>query len=176
MTGTAISLPLPTMPLAPSTNLDEMYREHHRMVFSTAYRVTGNAHDAEDVLHTVFLRLLRRDESVIIGNPESYLRRSAVNAALDVVRARRDSHVSDLERVPARSRDLDLSDLSEHLRRALASLPERTAAIFVLRFFEGLSNPEIAKAMGMSQMVVAVTVHRARKKLQLELRKAGVKP
>ena len=38
-----------------------------------------------------------------------------------------------------------------------------------LRFFEGYTNPEVAKLMGMSQIVVAVTVHRARKKLQQEL-------
>ena len=44
--------PVPIIPKA----LDEMYREHHTMVFRTAYRVTGNVADAEDVLQTVFLQ------------------------------------------------------------------------------------------------------------------------
>ncbi|MEO8098622.1 MAG: sigma factor, partial [Acidobacteriota bacterium] len=75
------------------TGLDHLYTDHHNMVFATAYRLTGNAADAEDVLHTVFLRLLKREDSAAgaISNPEGYLRRSAVNAALDIVRARREA-------------------------------------------------------------------------------------
>jgi DNA-directed RNA polymerase specialized sigma24 family protein len=45
--------------------------------------------------------------------------------------------------------------------------------MFALRFFEGYTNPEIAKLMGLSQIVVAVTVDRARKKLQQELQKGA---
>jgi RNA polymerase sigma factor (sigma-70 family) len=45
--------------------------------------------------------------------------------------------------------------------------------MIALRFFEGYTNPEIAKMMGISQIVVAVTVHRARKKLQQELKKGA---
>jgi RNA polymerase sigma factor (sigma-70 family) len=45
--------------------------------------------------------------------------------------------------------------------------------MFALRFFEGYTNPEIAKMMGISQIVVAVTVHRARKRLQQEMKGAA---
>src|SRR5208283_627243 len=45
---------------APSPDWDLVFREHHSTVFRAAYRVTGNASDAEDVLQTVFMRLLRR--------------------------------------------------------------------------------------------------------------------
>ena len=153
------------MPLA----LSDLYEQHHRMVFSTAYRITGNVADAEDVLHTVFLRILRRNETGLIGNAEGYLRRSASNAALDILRARRETTVPDADRLAARGADPERGDLAEHLRRALAVLPERSAEMFTLRFFEGLSNPEIARQMGLSQMVVAVTLHRTRKRLQKEL-------
>ncbi len=148
--------------------LAELYEQHHRMVFSTAYRILGNVADAEDVLHTVFLRLLRRNEPSVIGTAEGYLRRAAVNAAVDVVRARRESK-PDLSLLPAHNPDPERSDLADHLRRALATLPTRSAEMFALRFFEGLTNPEIARTMGLSQMVVAVTLHRTRKKLQQEL-------
>ncbi len=141
------------------------------MVFRTAYRVTGNAADAEDVLQTVFLRLARREPR--IENPESYLRRSAVNAALDLVRARHESSAVELDRLPARAQH-EQGELRENLRRALATLPERTAEMFALRFFEGLSNPEVARAMGLSQVVVAVTLHRTRRKLQRLLTGRGV--
>ncbi|MEI9813779.1 MAG: sigma-70 family RNA polymerase sigma factor [Acidobacteriota bacterium] len=157
--------------------LDDLYAEYHGTVFAAAYRVTGSAADAEDVLHTVFLRLLKQGEAAQLNNPEGYLRRAAVNAALDVVRMRRGADV-DLDRMPSRGRgvmdQLQNDDLKRQIRTALAELPERTAEVFVLRHFEGHKNPEIARMLGISQIAVAVTLHRARKKLQDTLRKAGV--
>ena len=73
----------------PPPDLDFIFREHHSTVFRTAYRVTGNASDAEDVLQTVVMRLLRRQpDAEAVGNMEGYLRRAAVNAALDLIRSR----------------------------------------------------------------------------------------
>ena len=155
--------------------LEQMFEAHHGMVFRTAYRITGNAADAEDVLQTVFLRLLRRDPAAPaeIGNPESYLRRSAVNAALDVVRARHESDTLEPERLPASGSCTELRELRDTLRQELSKLPARTAEMFALRFFEGYTNPEIARLMGLSQIVVAVTLHRARRKLQQEMTRKG---
>ena len=53
--STNTRFPFPIIPNA----LDDLYRQHHAMVFRTAYRITGNAADAEDVLQTVFLRMVR---------------------------------------------------------------------------------------------------------------------
>lgn len=158
--------------LAPviSTALEEMYRDYHGMVFRTAYRVTGSAEDAEDVLQTVFMRLVRRNAAGEIDNAESYLRRSAVNAAVDLVRARRQMADVELERLPAFSSGIDSAQLKDQLRKGLAALPGRSAEMFVLRFIEGLSNGEVAKQMGISAVTVAVTLHRTRKKLQQILR------
>src|SRR5437899_11302533 len=77
-------------PAAASINdLEQIFREHHAMVFRAAYRVTGNAGDAEDVLQTVFLRLVKRDPGADpVGNIASFLHRAAVNAALDLVRVK----------------------------------------------------------------------------------------
>ena len=161
------------VPIIPKPNeLDEMFREHHTMVFRTAYRIAGNAADAEDVLQTVFLRMARREDSAnVIERPENYLRRAAVHAALDVVRARREAVTVDLERLPSNSGARpDDGDLRTALRRALSELPARSAEIFALRFFEGLTNPEIGKALGMSSIRVAVSLHRTRKILQQKLR------
>src|SRR5215469_8198352 len=79
------------MPTAthPAADLESVFREHHGMVFRAAYRVTGNANDAEDVLQTVFLRMLKRDaDAEPVGNMASFLHRAAVNAALDLIRSR----------------------------------------------------------------------------------------
>jgi RNA polymerase sigma-70 factor (ECF subfamily) len=148
--------------------LDQVYEAHHGMVFRTAYRITGNAADAEDVMQTVFLRVVRLSPEM--DNPESYLRRSAVNAALDVVRARHDSDTLEPERMAASGSCTELRELRDQLRRELSKLPPRTAEIFAMRVFEGYTNQEIAKLLGISQIVVAVTLHRTRRKLQKEMR------
>jgi RNA polymerase sigma-70 factor (ECF subfamily) len=139
-------------------------------VFRTAYRITGNAADAEDVLQTVFLRLLRRDSSAAaLENQESYLRRAAVNVSLDVVRS--GTGKVPLDTAPqGSSAPTDRRELRDCLRRALASLNSREAEIFALRFFEDQSNPEIARALGISQVHVAVILHRARTRMQKEIR------
>ncbi len=144
--------------------VDQLFQAHHGMVFRTAYRITGNAADAEDVLQTVFLRMVRGNPQM--DNPESYLRRSAVNAALDVVRARRDNGTLEEERMAASGSCTELRELRDTLRRELSKLPPRTAEMFAMRFFEGYTNPEIAKLLGISQIVVAVTLHRTRNKLK----------
>ena len=149
-------------------------------MFATAYRITGNAGDAEDVLQTVFLRLLRRDRNADpLEKPESYLRRAAINAALDVIRSRQAEQTVPLpEQSSGESSGLmltapaqaDASGLRQALSRAIAELKPRPAEIFALRFLEGLSNQEIAEALGISQVRVAVIVHRTRMQLRKELR------
>jgi RNA polymerase sigma-70 factor, ECF subfamily len=149
--------------------LEQAFRAHHGLVFRTAYRITGNAPDAEDVLQTVFLRLLRKPEQFeAIENAESFLRRAAINAALDVIRARKSTDLAEVPERPTSSHDH--GELRQALSRAMAQLKPRPAEIFALRFLEGLSNPEIAQILGISQVLVAVIVHRTRQQLRKQLR------
>jgi RNA polymerase sigma-70 factor (ECF subfamily) len=145
------------------------------MVFCTAYRITGNAADAEDVSQTVFLRLFRRETGAgvnekVLENEESYLRRAAINAALDVIRARQsDRTVELLPDSAAEPSHEDPRELRQALGRALGQLKPRWAEIFALRFLEGFSNPQVARMLGISQVLVAVIVHRTRQQLRKEL-------
>lgn len=147
------------------------------MVFSTAYRITGNPADAEDVLQTVFLRLLRRSESSgALLQRESYLRRAAINVALDVVRSGKSARSVPIDDLPT-DRAItatptpgpESAELRNELRRALAHLQPREAEIFALRFFEERSNQEIARMLQISQVHVAVILHRTRRQLQKEI-------
>ena len=160
--------------IAIPAELEQTFRDHHGLVFRTAYRITGNAGDAEDVLQTVFLRLVRRGQSAEpIENSESYLRRAAINAAMDIIRSRQADQTvplpeeSLLPTTPARA---DSLGLRQALSRAMAEIQPRWAEIFALRFLEGLSNQQIAKSLGISQVRVAVIVHRTRLQLRKELR------
>src|SRR5258708_13073934 len=89
-------------PVTPIPNdVERMFQTHHGLVFRTAYRITGNAADAEDVLQTVFLRMMRRDNAArALERQDSYFRRAAINAALDIVRAGKDAHNVPIDDVP----------------------------------------------------------------------------
>jgi RNA polymerase sigma-70 factor, ECF subfamily len=154
----------------------KVFQEHHALVLRTAWRVTGNATDAEDVLQTVFLRLLRRDTSQPpLDNVEAYLQRAAVNAALDIVRARKEhlpvEAVASGEVEAPRPAGAIGPDLHGFLRQALAAFPPQAAEILALRFLEGYSNSEIARMLRISAVKVAVVVHRGRGRLQKEIKR-----
>jgi RNA polymerase sigma-70 factor, ECF subfamily len=148
--------------------LERAYRAHHGLVFRTAYRITGNAADAEDVLQTVFLRLLHRSPGSM-QSEESYLRRAAINAALDILRSRQSDRTVELIDLPGGRSPNETADLRRSLAQAMSKLDARSAEVFTLRFLEGFTNPQIAGMLGISQVLVAVIVHRTRRQLRKEL-------
>ncbi len=158
--------------------LDEIFQGHHAGVLRAAYRITGNATDAEDVLQTVFLRLARRQaDAPPMDNVGGYLYRAAVNAALDLVRDRRtgqhaplEAHASHLAApVTPPDSQMEARELRDFIRRAVARLAPRTAEVFALHYFEGYSNSEIASMLELSASGVGVQLHRARARLQEEI-------
>jgi RNA polymerase sigma-70 factor (ECF subfamily) len=174
-----------TPPLAIAENaefeeLEVLFRNHHKAIFRIAYRITGSQSDAEDVLQTIFLRLVPpRSQRDLSSNPEGYLHRAAVNASLDLLRSRTRANSVSLDviefnqssKISVASAEDDFADveLRELIRQAVAKLEGRAATAFALRYFEGYDNARIAQILGTSQMVVAVTLHRARTRLRKEI-------
>jgi RNA polymerase sigma-70 factor (ECF subfamily) len=165
---------------APPGEIEQIFRDHHGMVFRAAYRITGNPSDAEDVLQTVFLRLVRRDASAEpVENVASYLHRAAVNSALDLMRSRQNARSVPLDDVaPSLTENASLApdrahssgETREWLRGAVSRLSPQAAEIFSLRFFEGKDNSEIAAIVGTTTGTVAVTLSRARDRMEKEFR------
>jgi RNA polymerase sigma factor (sigma-70 family) len=151
----------------------DLYERHYEAVFRAALRVTGNPADAEDVLQTVFLRIIARgargEDVEDVALPAAYFRRAAVNAAVDVLRRRelRADSVYD-DSAPHAAVQSSLL-LKEQLRRAVAALDSEDATLFLLRYVEGLSNEELAGMFKMEKNNVAVRLHRIRHRLQTEL-------
>jgi RNA polymerase sigma-70 factor, ECF subfamily len=169
--------PMPGIATEAQTALDveQAFEQYHAMVFRAAYRIAGNASDAEDVLQTVFLRLVRRTgESAAVEHISSYLHRAAVNAALDLMRSRQAAPSVPLEEMPlpssqpAPDREAASGEIREWLRKTVARLSPRAAEIFALRFYEGKENSEIARIIGASEGTVAVTLSRTRDRIQKE--------
>ena len=153
-----------------------LYERHYEAVFRAALRVTGSPADAEDVLQTVFLRMLSQRDKVegvegveAAGRPAAYFRRAAVNAAVDLLR-RRAVHAETVydEGAPHAAVDPALL-LKEQVRRAIASLDRDDATLFLLRYVEGLSNQELADEFQLEKNNVAVRLHRIRMRLQAEI-------
>lgn len=159
--------------------LSRLFAAHYGRVLAAGYRVTGNMADAEDVAQSVFLRL-GGGEIPQVQNFGGYLYRSAVNAALDLLRQRKPLEPLDAaqdrpDTGAGASPEAAASDrqLGGMLRQAIAELAPRSAEMFALRYLEDMENGEIAELMGTSQAVVAVTLYQARLKLRKKL--AGLK-
>jgi RNA polymerase sigma-70 factor (ECF subfamily) len=169
----------PSKTAQPAPELAQIFRENHKRIMSAAYRVTGNAQDAEDVLQTIFMRLVRREGgSPLSDSPGNYLHRAAINAALDLVRSRRSARstpLEDLEPVlagddrAAPDRVQQSGEIKDEIRKALAKMSPKAAETFVLRYFEGYGNHEIARMLGTSRSTINVILHRTRQKLREEI-------
>ena len=149
-----------------------MYERHYEAVFRTALRVTGRAADAEDVLQTVFLRVLARGrDGEEVAQPAAYFRRAAVNAAVDVLRRRELRAESGYDNRAPHAAVQPPVLLKERLRRALAILDREEASLFLLRHVEGLSIEELAGMFRMEKNNVSVRLHRIRHRLQAEMQR-----
>ena len=155
----------------PIGEFEGLFREHYQLVYRTAYGITGRAEDAEDVLQTVFFRLLRRGStSEFQRNTKGYLYRAAVNRSLDVLQARQRlipaDHIVPVEETSV-PMDAELFGITHRqLSRALSQLQPRAVEILLLRYTHDYSDAEIAKMLGTSRGVIAVSLFRARRRLK----------
>jgi len=154
---------------------EEIFRQHHDMVFRTAFSVLGNSSDAEDVVQTIFLRLLDRGTSPdVTKNAAGYLYKTAVNESLNLIRSRkRLVLVSDPKRIEtyaAEDSAESAEDVHRRLYEAVARLSPDAAHILVLRYVHKYSDAEIAKQLGRSRGAIAVALYRARARLKKWIR------
>jgi RNA polymerase sigma-70 factor (sigma-E family) len=117
--------------------------------------LTGNQHDAADLVQTVLERVGARWGSIArkSGDPVAYTRKAMVNTHVSRWRrARRESLLPEFPDAPAEPRD-DPFD-NEPLWEALRELPPRQRAVVVLRYYEEKSEAEIAAVLGVSRGTV----------------------
>jgi RNA polymerase sigma-70 factor (sigma-E family) len=137
-----------------------------------AYRLTGDVHEADDLVQETLLRMARKWR-VASENPVAYARRTIVNLAKDDWRRQmRRPRLVSVDRLPETpAYDATTGD-REPLLAALRGLPARQRAVVVLRYWEDLSTAQTAALLGISEGTVKSTSNRALASLRSILERA----
>ena len=159
----------------------ELVDRHSRTMFKTAFRLTGNEADADDLVQEAFLRAFRKlDRFDGRSQFSTWLYRITVNCGMDLMRkksrrqarAARDEEVV-LDSVATEDPRPDRLALSGEVRRAVEGVLEKLSPMersaFVLRHFEGRSIAEIGGLLGARSSATKHAIFRAVKKLRAEL-------
>ena len=155
-----------------------LVERHSRPLFRLAYRMTGNQHDADDVVQETLLRAYRQiGRFQARSSFSTWLHRIAVNCALDLIKARdRRDHATPEEIDPVRfsvsgkqHQAVESAEVRQAVARALDRLTANERAAFVLRHYEGCSIEEIGATLGTKVNATKNTIFRAVRKLREEL-------
>jgi len=159
---------------------EELYKRFGSRLYTVAYRMTGSAADAEDLVQDIFLQVYRRLDTyrgdAALG---TWLHRIAVNACLDFVRSKQGRR----RRVTDTGEDLDALEAPAagpwragaaldrmELERAIAQLPPSYRRAFLLHDVEGLEHHEIGETLGIAEGTSKSLLFKARMRLRVLLR------
>ena len=165
-------------PTAGRPTWDEVVRDHSARVYRHAYRLTGNAHDAEDLTQDVFVRVFRSLESFQPGSIEGWLHRITTNLFLDRMRRRSRLRFDPFARgaeerlaSPAATPESASSDAAfeADIETALSRLSEDFRVAVMLCDVEEMTYDEIADALDVKLGTVRSRIHRGRMLLRKEL-------
>jgi RNA polymerase sigma factor (sigma-70 family) len=154
---------------------ERLFRQEYPKVVAIAYRVLADRPAAEDVAQEVFLKF-HRSLSPDSERASGWLHAAAVHSALNVIRgdrrrAQRESvHAEEAAQGSIADPELLAEDAQRRreLRQALTRLPERSAAVLLLRH-SGLSYAEVATAVGIKVGHVGTVLRRAEEALRKEV-------
>lgn len=157
---------------------ERLFLEEYSKVVAIAYRVLADRSAAEDVAQDVFIQFHRR-VSPSDERAAGWLHAAAAHSALNVIRGERrraqreTAHAVDPAQPPVASpeRLVVEAESRREVRRALSRLPQRTAALLMLRY-SGLSYAEVATALGIKVGNVGTLLRRAEEALRKEVNRA----
>lgn len=143
--------------------------ERRASLYATAYHLTGDRFEAEDLLQSALFSTYRAwdritDKAAVGG----YLRRTMTNLHISAWR-RRKLNEYPTEELPETAGDTDAmrgTELRAVLWQALARLPELQRTMLVLRYYEGRTDPEIADILGISVGTVKSSIWRSLRRLR----------
>jgi len=161
--------------------LEDLVRQHARLVYRIAYAVLRSHHDAEDATQETFLRVLRYGGKLAsVEDHKTWLARVAWRVAVGRSKQRgrkREIPLEDPERpvdeVPSTEVVADAAmhgaQVGERLERLIAALPEKLREPLILSTIEDMSPREVAATLGINEAAVRSRVFRARQILREKL-------
>lgn len=149
----------------------DFVRAHSASLFRTAYLMTGDHQRAEDVLQDSLVKIYQRWGRIDqMSSPVGYARKVVVNQTASWWRKRSSHEAPVLVREEA-GWDGHVDEIAEHQRvwQAVLALPQRQRAVMVLRYYEDLSEAQIAETLGLAAGTVKSHSHAALRRLQAVL-------
>lgn len=142
-----------------------LFDQYHNMVYRLALTVTRSPQDAEDIVQTVFLKLLNGKHSPMPGKEKAWLAQVTVNACRDLLRSfwRRKTQPLD-ESIPFSAPE------EGALFEAVLALPAKYRMVIHLHYYEGYTCEEIGTFLNLSPSAVSMRLHRARNLLRSNLK------
>ena len=146
------------------TEIAALYDRYAQDVFRLALSYLYNSQDAEDICHSVFLTLVEKDVTLFPGHEKSWLLKCAANACRDQLRSFWKQNREELKENLALEDDAD-----RELWAIVGTLPPKYRAVVHLYYYEGYTQEETAKILGITRTAVQTRMQRARKMLEKEL-------
>jgi len=143
----------------------ELCRERLPALYRVAFSIVRNRPDAEDAVQQALLNAWRARSRARPGAEQAWLMRIVINESRSLLRRRRREFAAeDLSALPAP----EAGDTG--LQEAVQALPESLRTPFLLKYMEGMSEKEVAAAMGLAVSSVKNRLYRARQALQKQLK------
>lgn len=160
-------------------DFDEFVARHVDDLLQTAYLIVWDEGEAEDLVQECLMKVARRWPRIRrLEHPRAYARRILVNLALDGARgrARRRGELGAEPVAPIVIDPLPAIDTRAELLQALGQLPARQRAVLVLRYFNDLTETQVAETLGCSPGTVKSSASRGLARLREALQSVQLKP
>ena len=147
------------------SEISKLYDTYAQDVFRLALSYLYNSQDAEDVCHSVFLTLMEKDITLFPGREKAWLLKCTANACKDQLKSFWKQNREELKE------NMVFADSSDReLWAVVGQLPPKYRAMVHLYYYEGYSQEEIGKILGITRTAVQTRMQRARKLLEKELK------
>ena len=169
--------------LGRTERVEHLVREHFAFVWRVARRLGLAPADADDAVQRVMLIASERLDDIVAGSERAFLFRTAAHVTSKAHRSRRrrpedarEDCGEEADPGPTPEELVDQRRAREELDQILGSLPSELRSAFVLFEIEGLSQAEVAQALGIAQGTVASRLRRAREEFTRIAIRRGLLP
>jgi RNA polymerase sigma factor, sigma-70 family len=156
------------------TFIEELYKNYERKMYGVAFGILHNKHDAEDAVHSAFIRIIENIEKIMqIPADEQgyYIVIISRNTSIDILRKRENSEIP-LENIEVVEDTVSLDDIidsrltSESIRKCIFMLEETDFEVLFLHLLCELSAADIAKLLNIKSSTASQRIYKAKKNLR----------